>query len=121
MAFFPCAVHGGMYKGGSSTAFIRLVNGNVSIGGKLRVCPDDAAMMLDYLREHFTKISEGDTFLENAPVLTCGSCHGDLGANPSALFANVYFRGLVESQWYGQVCQECGPAVITDLSLLKAK
>jgi hypothetical protein len=120
MAFTPCSAHGKLYKGGASSFFLRLVAGNTATGGKLQFCPDCASVVLDWLRDHAVKVSEGDTFYEYSMPLACGNCGGDLGGNAVAFFGNAYPRGMRESQWYAQVCAECVDAVITDLYLNKA-
>lgn len=117
MAFTPCAAHGKMYAGGASTFFLRLVEGSTSIGGKLQVCPDCASVWLDYLAEHFQKVSEGETFFQFGPQEACSGCGNELGTAPLAFFGNAFPRGKVTTQWYGQVCADCVEAVSADLSL----
>lgn len=117
MAFTPCARHGQMYRGGASSFFLRLVDGTTTLGGKLQFCPDCAMIILDYLREHCIKVSEGDTFLAEPTASSCLNCKAALNGHATAFFGNAYPRGMVESQWYGQVCPDCVDAVRTDLSL----
>lgn len=120
MAFTPCAAHGQLYKGGASSFFLRLVAGVSSTGGKLQFCPDCSSIVLEWLREHAIRVSVGDTFYPYAQPLSCGNCGGDLGDTPAALFGNAYPRGMVESQWYAQICGNCVEPVSLDLHLAQA-
>lgn len=106
-----------MYRGGASTFFLRLVDGTITLGGRLQFCPDCATIILEYLHEHAIKVSEGDTFLAEPRAIACLNCKRPLNGHATALFGNAYPRGMVESQWYGQVCPDCIDAVMTDLSL----
>jgi len=120
MAFTPCAADGAKYSGGANTMFLRLVSGNDQIGGKLQVCANHATVALDYLREHFAKISEGDKFLETTEPFACANCGGELNPGSVTFYGNTYPRGMAEAQWFGKVCPDCIVAVTDDLWLHKA-
>lgn len=120
MAFTPCAWHGALYRGGANTAFIRLVEGGESVGGKLQVCANCATLCLDYLSDHAIKVSEGDQFYQFHQPTECSNCRGALNGSYSRLYANVYFRGRPESQWFGSICADCAGAVMEDLHLAGA-
>jgi hypothetical protein len=106
-----------MYRGGYSAFFVALVNGAESTRRKLRVCSNDATLLLEKAAAHLVKVSEGDEFYPQPNITACSNCHGDLGAHAQAVFVTAYPRGLLESQWYGQVCEACCSAVAEDWSL----
>lgn len=121
MAFTPCAFHGAGYAGGASTFFLRLVAGRAQRGGKLQCCPNCASAALDYLAQHFQKVSEGETFFEYTEPAECSNCVGGLDDGAQPFYGNAYPRGKRESQWYGKVCSACLDAVAADLHLDEAQ
>jgi hypothetical protein len=121
MAFTPCAADGAKYAGGASTFFLRLVAGGTQMGGKLQFCANHATEVLDSLRLHYVKVSEGDKFLEYTEPMACGNCGGAAGDNRVTFYGNAYPRGNAESQWYGLVCAKCFDAVVEDFHLDKAR
>jgi hypothetical protein len=120
MAFTPCAAHGKGYAGAASTFFLRLVDGGEQQGGKLQVCPNCATLFMEKLAESFQHVSDGDTFYELHDQSDCSYCHQDLNGSTIKLYGNAYPRGRRESQWFGQLCVTCVPAVVEDFNLDKA-
>jgi hypothetical protein len=121
MAFSACAKHGTGYKGGASTFFLRLVQGNETRGGKIQVCPNCAELLLDDLRQKFVKVSEGDDFYDFTEPFICANCGQGAAVHYQQFYGNAYPRGHTESQWYGRVCTACVDAVAEDFLLDKAQ
>jgi hypothetical protein len=117
MAFIPCHAHGGMFPGGASTAFVRLVNGLESYGGRQKLCPKCSNELLGYLTEHAVQISEGELFMREAVDDHCMNCLDQEAERPFKLYVSTFPRGRKEAQWYGEVCFECAAPVAHDLNI----
>jgi hypothetical protein len=113
MAFSPCTVHGGGFKGGASTYFPALVRGGDRYSIRHKVCPNCATIFREWADKHLALVSEGDTFFDQQVHLACDNCGGRLD-NPYAFFLNEYMRGSPDRQYYGQICDTCAPAVAED-------
>lgn len=109
MAFTPCAADRRMYAGGSQTAFVRLVHGSESYGGKRQWCPEHFAEFQEKLRERAILVSVGDEFVAEPSASHCGNCNAALNGNGTALFVSAFPRGAKPSQWYQQYCATCAP------------
>jgi len=113
MAFAPCTVHGGGFKGGASTYFPALVQGGERKSARHKVCPPCADHFREWAEQRLSLVSEGETFYPQTQPLACANCGGHL-TDPWAFFLNEYKRGEPERQYYAQVCGACVLAVADD-------
>jgi hypothetical protein len=113
MAFAPCTVHGGGFKGGASTFFPALVQNGARASIRHKTCPDCATKFHDWALEHLQLVSEGEVFYPQEQPLYCANCRGALKGT-WAFFLNEYLRGEPDRQFYGQVCGDCMTSVATD-------
>ena|ERR1700681_884537 len=113
MAFAPCSVHKGGFKGGASTFFPALVRGNERISQRQKTCPPCGTTFHEWAVEKLSLVSEGETFFPQEKPTFCLNCRGEL-TEPWAFFLNEYRRGDPERQFYGQCCANCALAVAQD-------
>jgi ribosomal protein S27AE len=110
MAFAPCTVHSGGFKGGASTFFPALVKGTERFSTRHKTCPDCGLAFLEWADKHLQLVSQGDHFFDVVKQLACSNCGGHLD-DPYGMFLNTYVRGEEERQYYGQLCSPCAPTV----------
>ncbi len=116
MAFAPCSVHGGGFKGGASTFFPALVKGGERTSARLKTCTSCGDTLHEWATKRLSLVSEGDTFYPQLQATSCCNCQGPL-KGPWGFFLSEYMRGQPERQFYGQVCQDCAAAVQSDWSI----
>jgi len=105
MAFFPCDVHGTMFRGAASHFYPAIVRGQDSDREHMRVCQVDAASLLSWADAHASRVTEGTQFELDGPSTRCLVC--DLqSAETDAFFLTAYPKGEEERQYYGRVCPE---------------
>lgn len=107
MAWFPCDVHGGPYRGKASNFYFGQLRGDDGERFALRCCPTDSRALSEKLDSQFARVDVDDTGDQLSFVCwTCGQPPSDVGS--TAIFVTGYLGGRDRIDWYAQYCDPCG-------------
>lgn len=110
MAFFPCSLHGGRFRGAATHLYPAIVDGGSSDREHQRLCPDCAAASLVWAAKHAQEVNEATDYDESLDHMGC-IVDGATSGETLAFFLTAYPRGETERQFFGRVCREHVPAL----------
>lgn len=111
MAMFPCDVTGHRYRGAQQTIYPAIVEGQIAVRRKLRLCDRHFVALTDQLAVHCQNAQMDFDEVGNPP---CGLCDEPVTQDTAQFFATVYAKGAEREDWWAPVHHDCVSALMDD-------